>query len=130
MSTKNELPADMPPEEVTEKNQLTDKPYLTTREVCTLLGISRATFYRLYYDILTNDPTSRSRNGRYMYRPDRVLAVLKPLSMPEVATRKSEASERSNRRQTVVEAKAARLNRRRPRVSQDDAGQLSLFNGG
>ena len=130
MSTKNHLPANLPPEEMAEKNQLTDKPYLTTKEVCKLLGISRATFYRLYYNTLTNDPTSRSRNGRYMYKPDRVLAVLKPLSMSEVATRKSEASERSNRRQVVAEAKAARPNRRRPRVPRDDAGQLSLFNGG
>ena len=130
MSTKNDLPANLPPEEMAEKDQLTDKPYLTTKEVCKLLGISRATFYRLYYDILTNDPTSRSRNGRYLYKSDRVLAVLKPLSMSEVATRNSEASQRSNRRQVVAGAKAVRPNRRRSKAPQDGVGQLSLFNGG
>ena len=130
MSTKHDLPITLQPEESTEQNSITDKPYLTTREVCKLLGISRATFYRLYYDILTNDPTSRSRNGRYMYRSGRVLELLAPLSVSEVETRKLEASQRSNKRQVVVEARAATSNRRRHKVSQDEAGQLSLFSGG
>ncbi len=59
--------------------------YLKPREAWTLLRISKSTFYRLYYPMLSQHPTTVRRNGHFLYRRDAVLALLRPVGTASTA---------------------------------------------
>jgi hypothetical protein len=52
--------------------------YLTNKEACRLLCVSRATFYRTYYPLLIEDSKTLMRNGRLFYYRPSVQALFRP----------------------------------------------------
>lgn len=58
-----------------------EKIYLSNSEAWSLLGVSKATFYRYYYKNLISHPTTKEHNGSPRYQKETVLACLKPIAL-------------------------------------------------
>lgn len=65
-----------------------EKIYLSNSEAWSLLGVSKASFYRHHYKKLINHPTTMEHNGSPRYLRETVLACLKPVIVDAAMNRR------------------------------------------
>lgn len=64
------------------------KIYLSNSEAWSLLGVSKASFYRHHYKKLINHSTTMEHNGSPRYLRETVLACLKPIELENAFSRR------------------------------------------
>jgi hypothetical protein len=77
--------------------------YLTNKEACWLLCVSRATFYRTYYPLLIEDPKTLIRNGRLFYYRPSLQALFRPVTEQDqfLESRRRQAAQASRSRKSI-----------------------------
>lgn len=87
-----------------------DTEYLSNAQVQTLLGISKASFYRHFYKRLISHPTTVECNGSPRYARATVLELLQPISRDAAFKRRIRMAGISSMRHKKTRSKKSSAN--------------------
>jgi len=77
--------------------------YITTKQVCELAKISRATFYRRFYPLLSKHPNTRQVGSCYRYHRQTTLELVLKVPNPTQAEKRRQRMAATQKGKTVGE---------------------------